>query len=132
MKTLLIAASVFVLNSPALAQTTGAAGSMATPPSETAMPASTAAAQDAAPAQPTDPKAIIASEFPSYDKDGNGALAPAEFDAWMVALKEKSGDTAMKPSDKTAWLKTAFATADKDKSKGVSLTELTAYLTAAG
>ena len=98
------------------------------------MPASSAPAPDTTAAAPTpasDPKAIIASEFPTYDKDGNGALSKAEFDAWMVALKEKSGDTAMKPADKTAWLKTAFTTADKDRNMGVSLTELTDYLTAA-
>jgi Ca2+-binding EF-hand superfamily protein len=38
----------------------------------------------------------------------------------------------MKPADKTSWLKTAFTTADKDKDKAVSLTELTDYLTAQG
>jgi Ca2+-binding EF-hand superfamily protein len=109
---------------------------MATPPTDTAMPASSAPAQDTtaaapAPAPASDPKAIIASEFPTYDKDSSGALSRAEFDTWLVALKEKSGDTAMKPADKTTWLKTAFTTADKDKNKGVSLTELTDYLTAA-
>jgi hypothetical protein len=131
MKALLIAASVMALASPALAQTTGssstkstAPSSMATPPTDTAMPASS-------PAPASDPKAIIASEFPTYDKDSSGALSRAEFDTWLVALKEKSGDTAMKPADKTTWLKTAFTTADKDKNKGVSLTELTDYLTAA-
>ncbi len=59
-------------------------------------------------------------------------LAKAEFDTWLTALKEKSGDTSMKPADKSAWLKSAFTTADKDKSKGVTLAELTDYLTAAG
>ena len=140
MKTLLIAATVAAFATPALAQTTGSTSAapaapspMATPPADTAMPAA-APAQDtttAAPAPASDPKTIIASEFPTYDKDSNGALSRAEFDAWLVALKEKAGDTAMKPADKTAWLKTAFATADKDKSKGVSLAELTDYLTAA-
>lgn len=131
MKSVLIAASMIALASPALAQMSGPAPSSppasapqsSTPPADSAAPA-------AAPA--SDPKAIIASEFPTYDKDGNGALAKAEFDTWLTALKEKSGDTTMKPADKSSWLKIAFTTADKDKSKGVSLTELTEYLTAAG
>ena len=133
MKALLIAASAMALATPALAQTTGSAAPLATPPADTAMPASSTPAPDAAaPAPASDPKAIIASEFPTYDKDGNGALARTEFEMWMTALKEKSGDKAMKPADKSAWLKTAFTSADKDKSKGVSLSELTDYLTAAG
>jgi hypothetical protein len=132
MKSALVAASMFALASPASAQMTSpepsnpsaptAAPQSSTPPAESAAPA-------AAPA--SDPKAIIASEFPTYDKDGNGSLAQSEFDTWLMALKEKSGDTAMKPADKSSWLKTAFTTADKDKSKGVSLAELTEYLTAA-
>ena len=133
MKTLLIAASIAALASPALAQMAGP--TPATPPVSSAMPSPAPAQDSAAPsaAEPaSDPKAIIASEFPTYDKDANGALSRVEFDTWLTALKEKSGDTTMKPADKTSWLKTAFTTADKDKSKGVSLAELTDYLTAAG
>jgi hypothetical protein len=133
MKSVLIAASMIAMASPAWAQSTGPTPS--SPPASTPMPQSSAPAQDsAAPAATpaSDPKAIIASEFPTYDKDANGALSRVEFDTWLTALKEKSGDTTMKPADKTAWLKTAFTTADKDKSKGVSLAELTDYLTAAG
>ena len=133
MKTLLIAASIAALASPALAQMAGP--TPATPPASSAMPSPAPAQDSAAPAaaEPaSDPKAIIASEFPTYDKDANGALSRVEFDTWLMALKEKSGDTTMKPADKTSWLKTAFTTADKDKSKGVSLAELTDYLTAAG
>ena len=131
MKSVLIAASMIALTSPAFAQMSGPAPSsppVSSPQSSTPLTDSAAPA----PAPATDPKAIIASEFPTYDKDGNGALAKAEFDTWLTALKEKSGDTTMKPADKSSWLKTAFTTADKDKSKGVSLTELTEYLTAAG
>ena len=134
MKLVLIAASMIAVATPAFAQMSPAVPS--SPPAATPMPQSSAPAQDPAatsePAAPQDPKAIIAAEFPSYDKNGNGALARAEFDSWMTALKDKAGDTTMKPADKTSWLKTAFATADKDKSKGVSLAELTDYLTAAG
>ena len=136
MKYVLATASMMALASPAFAQMSGSAPS--TPPAETSMPQSSAPAPDsaapaaAAPAPAADPKAIIESEFPTYDKDGNGSLARAEFDTWLMALKEKSGDTTMKPADKTSWLTTAFTTADKDKNKGVSLGELTEYLTAAG
>jgi Ca2+-binding EF-hand superfamily protein len=83
-------------------------------------------------AAPSDPKAIIASEYPTYDKDSSGGLSKGEFDTWMTALKDKSGGTPMSEKDKTSWLKTAFTTADKDKDKAVSLTELTDYLTAQG
>ena len=143
MRTTLIAATVVTMMSPAMAQTTGTskpvtAAPMATPPADTAAPATDAVPQGstvAAPvaaAAPTDPKVIIATEFPTYDKDANGALSKGEFDAWMVALKDKSGDAAMKPADQSAWLRGAFSAADKDKSKSVSLAELTGYLTAAG
>lgn len=129
MKTILIAASIAAFASPAHAQM-----APATPPASSAMPAPAPAQDSATPAAVAaapDPKAIIQSEFPTYDKDANGALSRVEFDTWLTALKEKSGDTAMKPEEKTSWLKTAFTTADKDKSKGVSLAELTDYLTAA-
>lgn len=136
MKLNFIAAGVIALASPAFAQTTPAepeTTSQSMPMPETSAPATSSASPAPAPAAAaSDPKAIIASEFPTYDKDGDGALASAEFGAWMIALKEKSGDTAMKPAEKTSWLKSAFTTADKDKSKSVTLAELTDYLTAAG
>ena len=59
-------------------------------------------------------------------------MSKSEFDSWMVALKDKQGGAPMKDAEKAAWLKTAFATADKDKNKSVSLQELTDYLTAQG
>ncbi len=149
MKTLLIATSALALAAPAFAQTTGTPGSapqsqtaptsadpMAKSQSDTSQAASsqTAPAETATPPAaaetPSDPKAIIAAEFPTYDKDGSGALDVTEFSSWMVALKEKSGAAPMKASEKTAWLKGAFATADADKNKAVSQTELTTYLTA--
>jgi hypothetical protein len=133
MKFVIYAASAIALAAPTLAQMSNpepAAPTASAPMSPSQTPAQDSAA--AAPAAASDPKAIIAAEFPAYDKDGNGSLARAEFDTWLVALKEKSGDTAMKPADKSSWLKTAFVAADKDKDKGVSLAELTEYLTAAG
>jgi Ca2+-binding EF-hand superfamily protein len=79
---------------------------------------------------PSDPKALIASEFPTYDKDGSGSLDKAEFGTWMGALKAKSGQPAMSASAMTTYTNGAFTTADKDKSKSVSLPELQTYLTA--
>lgn len=80
-------------------------------------------------ATPTDPKALIASEFPSYDKDASGMLDKAEFAAWMGALKAKLGEKPMPAAEMTKWSDGAFATADKDKSKAVTLAELQTYLT---
>ena len=54
--------------------------------------AGSAAAQTAAPT-PAAPRpatgavevaAIVAREFPAYDKDANGGLSQVEFDAWMM------------------------------------------------
>ena len=141
MKSLLFAAGFAAFATPALAQMTEPAPSTPTSPATTSPSvASPAPAPGAGPAQdsaaqaaaaPADPKTIIASEFPAYDKDASGALSKVEFDTWLVALKEKSGDATMKTADQTSWLKKAFATADKDKTKDVSLAELTDYLTAA-
>ncbi len=132
MKTLLIAASAIAFATPALAQMSGTTPA-STPPASTSVPPSSAdpAMSGTTTATPAaDPKSVIASEFPTYDKDGNGSLSSVEFDAWMVALKDKSGGEAMKPADKTAWLKGAFTSADADKNKAVSEAELTTYLTA--
>ena len=79
---------------------------------------------------PADPKAVIASEFATYDKDANGSLDTTEFATWMSVLKEKSGEAPMKATEKAAWLKGAFTSADRDRNKQVSLTEPTTYLTA--
>lgn len=140
MKTLLIAVSAMALSTPALAQMEPAP---ATPPASTTAPATTAPAPATPPAAtapapapaapaaaPSDPKTLIASEFPSYDKDGNGTLDKTEFAAWMTALKAKT-DTKPTPAAELAkWTDGAFATADKDKSKSLTLAELQTYLTA--
>lgn len=133
MKRILVATGLLALASPGFAQMTGPAASsppVSAPATQSPVPAMEPAAP--APAAVSDPKAIIASEFPTYDKDGDGSLVRAEFDTWLMALKDKSGDAEMKPADKMSWLKGAFTTADKDKSKSVTLAELTDYLTAAG
>jgi hypothetical protein len=135
MKTFLIAVGAVALATPAMAQMSSPTPS--TPPASSAPststpPADSSATTTAPAAAPSDPKTIIASEFPTYDKDGSGSLSRGEFDTWLTALKEKSGGTPMKPDEKTSWLKGAFTTADKDKDKAVSLAELTDYLTAQG
>lgn len=131
MRNLLIAASALALATPAFGQTTGTMGSTATPPASAQMPPSSADTTAAATATtPADPKAVIASEFPTYDKDGNGSLSSIEFGTWMSALKDKSGGAAMSATEKSDWLKGVFASADTDKNKTVTQVELTTYLTA--
>lgn len=144
MNKFLIAVGAVALATPVMAQmssppSSGAAtppagsSSSTTAPSSGSMSQTDPGASSAAPAStPSDPKAIIASEFPTYDKDSSGGLNKAEFDTWLSALKDKSGGTPMAEKDKTSWLKTAWTTADKDKDKSVSLAELTDYLTAQG
>ncbi len=120
------------------ATTTSAAP--ATPQSTTAMPDATAQTAPAAPqttgAAPTEQAAtgsqvgqVVDAEFATYDKDANGTLSSAEFATWMVALKTKSDPTTKADSPATKkWNDAAFVQADKDKSKSVSKTELTGFL----
>ena len=81
-------------------------------------------------ATPNDTKALIASEFPTYDKDSNQMLDRAEFGAWMMALKVKTGEKPMAAAELTKWTNGAFGTADKDQSKSLTLAEVQTYLTA--
>ena len=137
MKSLLIAASAIALATPALAQmepaqpsttqstttqlTTTTPSTVATAPAETAVPAT---------ATPADPAALVASEFPAYDKNANQTLDRSEFAAWMAALKAKNGEKPMAAAAMAKWTNGAFSTADKDKSKSLSLAEVQTYLTA--
>jgi hypothetical protein len=143
MKKLILAIGAVALATPALAQmaTPASPPTASQPSTTTSSPDATTSSPDAttagtpsaaAPtaATPTSPAAIIATEFPTYDKNGDGVLSAAEFDGWMLALKAKSSGPAMKPADQKAWLNGAFATADKDKNKAVSQAELITYLTA--
>jgi hypothetical protein len=128
MKKLLIATSFAALAaSPLSAQTMTPAA-----PQSTEVPASTANSQPAQPAPaaaaPTDPKAIIQSEFPTYDKDSSGTLDKTEFAAWIGTLKAKTDTTPTPAAEMTKYTDGAFTTADKDKSKTVTLAELQSYL----
>lgn len=113
---------------PAIAQ----AAPVADPASAAQSPVETAAA--AAPAtKEAQVAAVVNTEFPSYDKDGNGKLSSAEFGVWMVALKTASDPATKAESAATkTWIGQAFASADKDKSKSLTKTELTGFLSQAG
>ena len=132
MKAFLIAASALALATPALAQMEPTSPGQPATTTTAPVPGQSMTSQDAAPAPaetPTDPKALIATEFPTYDKDASGMLDKTEFAAWMAALKAKSGEKPMPAAEMTKWSDGAFATADKDKSKAVTLAELQTYLT---
>ncbi|MEG3123479.1 EF-hand domain-containing protein [Sphingomonas sp. GB1N7] len=93
-----------------------------------AAPASQAAAQPA-PAKAEQVAAVVGKEFPTYDKNKDGKLDSAEFASWMVALKTASDPATKADSQDTkTWIGQAFASADTDKNKSVSMTELNAFL----
>lgn len=72
---------------------------------------------------------VVDTEFATYDKDKNGVLSKAEFSDWMVALKTASDpSTKAEAASTKTWVGQAFASADKDRSKTVSKTELTGFL----
>lgn len=73
---------------------------------------------------------VVDTEFPTYDKNGDGKLSAAEFAGWMVALKTKT-DPSTKPDapETKKWVSAAFAQADTDKNKSLTKTEVTSFLT---
>ena len=144
MKKLLFAASVLA-SAPLSAQAPAAPAQTA--PAPVAMPATTAPPPAAAPQQPamttgagavtTAPPAaevagIVSREFPSYDRNRDGTLDQGEFGTWMVKLKTIAdpASTANAAAVKT-WVNAAFAQADQDKSRTLTLGELTGFLTPA-
>lgn len=144
---LTVIASALLVSSPVLGQTAqpssavlsgaqqGAASidqTQSAPSPAAAAPAESAQPQAAA-AQPTTVADVVTTEFPTYDKNGDGSLSAAEFGAWMVALKTASDPStkATAPATKT-WVTQAFAQADGDKNKKISKGELTTFLSAAG
>lgn len=72
---------------------------------------------------------VIATEFPSYDKDKSGSLSKVEFSSWLVALRQAS-DASFKAGTPEAdtWVGQAFTFADTDKNQSVTQTELTTFL----
>ncbi|CAN5423051.1 hypothetical protein BH10PSE15_BH10PSE15_16620 [soil metagenome] len=72
---------------------------------------------------------VVDTEFATYDNNKDGVLSKTEFGAWMVALKTASDpSTKAEAATTKTWVGQAFASADKDKSKSVSKTELTGFL----
>ena len=153
-KTFLLCAAMTIAV-PAFAQTTTADPQMAPTTQAAPAPSAAPAAADpnmAAPAQtaPTDTAQasqtpaqtggqaaaggtqvaqVVDTEFATYDKDKNGVLSKAEFGDWMVALKTASDPSTKAETAATkTWVGQAFASADKDRSKTVSKTELTGFL----
>lgn len=125
MKMIAMTAVVLGLAAPAIAQNAVPVEGV-----QPAAPAQPATPAQPAPAQPTDPADIIKNEFPVYDKDGNGQLSKAEFSTWLTALKAANPQkTTLTAAQEAQWLEKSFKDADKDKSTGVNLAELTSYLT---
>lgn len=76
---------------------------------------------------------VIDAEFPIYDADKNASLNKVEFTKWVTVLREKSdaaqGKTQKMPlAEMTKWTASAFAAADKDKSKKVTKDEMIVFL----
>jgi hypothetical protein len=111
-----------------------AEGQVATQPA----PTEPAAAQPAAPAATAQAPItsgdqiaqVVSKEFPTYDKDANGALDTTEFGNWMTALR-KAADPAFQAGSPDAgkWVAQAFAQADTDKNSAINQGELTTFLT---
>lgn len=109
------------------APATAAPAPAQTAPTTTSAPAQTSAAQPAASGDQV--AAVVDKEFPSYDKDTDGALSQNEFSDWMVKLRSLADPStqADAPATKT-WVNAAFAQADTDKSKSLTKQELTGFL----
>ncbi|MGL3821141.1 calcium-binding protein [Sphingopyxis sp. R3-92] len=92
-------------------------------------PASGQPAPSGAAATPAQVAQIVDQEFASYDADSTGDLNEAEFGAWMKKLRAAT-DPSVDPesAEVKTWIGQAFAAADGDKSKSVSKTELTGFL----
>ena len=112
-------------------------GDMDTMPATPAMPAQpNSASADSRPrttsAEPREVtvQKLVDAEFPIYDVNKNGNLESAEFSNWVLALYDESGD-ANAPKDaasKAKWSKAAFATADADTNKSISIIEMNRFL----
>lgn len=137
---MMVSAPVLAQVAPASGQTTPAtpqtAPATATDATQTAQPTTDAATpSQAAPAdgqvQATGSQIaqVVDTQFPTYDKDGDGKLNKTEFAQWMVALKSQTDPSTKADAPATKkWVGTAFAQADTDKDKEVSKTELTGFL----
>lgn len=122
MNKLHFAALICAFSAPALAQNAPPPPAPPAPEASAPAPAPDAAPPAAAPSSSV--ADVVTADFPKYDKDGSGELSKAEFGAWISEAKSASGGAA---PDKKA-LSEAFVKADADKSKTVSASELTSFL----
>lgn len=132
---MMVSAPVLAQVTPAPAQTTPAAPQAApattADAAQTAQPAADASAstQGQVQANGSQIAQVVDTQFPTYDKDGDGKLNKAEFAQWMVALKSQTDPSTKADAPATKkWVGSAFAQADTDKDKTVSKTELTGFL----
>lgn len=134
---MMAAAPVFAQTTTAPAQTSPApvqaAPTTAADPAQAAQPASDPAtatpAQGQVQANGSQIAQVVETQFPTYDKNGDGQLSKAEFAQWMVALKSQTDPSTKADAPATKkWVGTAFTQADTDKSKAVSKAELTSFL----
>jgi Ca2+-binding EF-hand superfamily protein len=101
----------------------------ATPPTEppAASPEpSQAPPAEARPASPSEVGAMVESEFPTRDSDGDGNLNQAEFTTWLGELVSRSPGEGAPPSAEQ--IAAAFGQTDTDGSGSVSAAEMTALL----
>ncbi|WP_347093860.1 EF-hand domain-containing protein [Sphingomonas parapaucimobilis] len=132
---MMASAPVLAQVTPAPAQTTSTApqevAATSADPAQTAQPATDPAAsgQGQVQANGSQIAQVVDTQFPTYDKDGDGKLNKAEFAQWMVALKSQTDPSTKADAPATKkWVGSAFAQADTDKDKTVSKTELTGFL----
>ncbi|KQN29271.1 calcium-binding protein [Sphingomonas sp. Leaf38] len=105
-------------------------GAMASPqgPTTDAVPMQSTAREQ--PATGSQVAQVVDTEFPTYDKNGDGKLSAVEFGGWMVALKSKTDPSTSPDAPGTKkWVSAAFAQADADKNKSLTKTEVTRFLT---
>ena len=82
------------------------------------------------PATSAEVGAMVTSEFPRRDADGNGSLNQDEFKSWLTELIAAGpGQSATAPAPNLdARIATAFTNTDADNSEGISPAEMTALL----
>jgi hypothetical protein len=105
-----------------------AAAAPETPPASAVPPS-----EPQAPGQSRQPSsaevgAMVESEFPRRDGDGNGSLDQSEFSAWLGELVARSPSASSSPGDMDARIQGAFAQTDADGNGSVSAAEMTALL----
>jgi hypothetical protein len=129
----LIAAPVLAQTTATSPQTSPSSGGAPAEVPQSGTPTDAVPMQSAAREQPASSSQVaqvVDTEFPTYDKNGDGKLSAAEFGGWMVALKSKT-DPSTKPDapDTKKWVSAAFTQADADKNKSLTKAEVTSFLT---